>query len=90
MSSKLRKRIKTLAGLFSLRPRNWKGAIVLCGDFFLRSGNVKSEVQSVDRLFQPEPRNKKARYSLWIDCFSRLHRQVTADKVLGRFDFWTV
>ncbi|HFI0376877.1 TPA: hypothetical protein ACGOWO_002122, partial [Streptococcus suis] len=42
MSMKKRKRIETLTGLFSLCPRNWKGA--LCGDFFLRSRNAKSAI----------------------------------------------
>ncbi|HFU3811279.1 TPA: hypothetical protein ACGO0K_001250, partial [Streptococcus suis] len=35
MSSKLRKRIKPLTVLFSLRPRNWKGATAKVGHFFL-------------------------------------------------------
>ncbi|WP_392378433.1 hypothetical protein, partial [Streptococcus suis] len=35
---------ETLTGLFSLCLRNWKGAITLCGDFFLRSRNAKSAI----------------------------------------------
>ncbi|MCK4025362.1 hypothetical protein PW252_09405 [Streptococcus sp. 29887] len=42
MSSEIRRRIEPLTGLFSLRPRKWKGAIALCGDFFLRSRHVNS------------------------------------------------
>lgn len=88
MSSKLRKRIKTLTGLFSLCPRNWKGAIALCGDFFLRSRNAKSAI--TEWFIFHELENKKARHGLGIDYFCRVHRQVIADKVLGRFDSWTV
>lgn len=42
MSLEIRRRIEILTGLFSLRPRNWKGAIALCSHFFLRYRNVKS------------------------------------------------
>lgn len=52
----------TLTGLFSLHPRNWKGAIALCGDFFLRSRSVKSAV--TERIVFHEYENKKSNINL--------------------------
>lgn len=44
MSSELKRRIETLTGLFSLRPRNWKGTIARYVDFFLLARNAKRAI----------------------------------------------
>lgn len=48
------------------------------------SSKLRKRIKSLNGLFFHEHENKKARHSLGIDCL--LHRQVTADKILGRFD----
>ncbi len=80
----MRRRIETLTGLFSLCPRNWKGAITLCGDFFLRSRNAKSAM--TEWFIFHELENKKARHGLGIDCFNPSQEMRKRGTVWG----WTV
>ena len=79
MSSKLRKRIKSLNGLFFHEHENKKASNGPVDHFFLRPRNWKGAAERMDHFFMSLEIRKRG--TVW-----GLHRQVTADKVLGRFD----
>ncbi|AUA19771.1 hypothetical protein CWI26_09920 [Streptococcus suis] len=64
MNLKLRKRIETQTGLFSLRPRNWKGAAERMDCFFM-SLEIRKRIETQTGHFFLRYRNVKSAMTGW-------------------------